>query len=243
MFYFLESIPAEFFEYCGHFGVACYLISYAALQFGLIKGRGYLYTALNLAGATCVLITTYVAFNLSLLLTSLFWIVASLYGLGRIYFLHRSSSLSSREQSLVDYAFLGISRTAARQFMDSGDWGLVEKGKILTLENQPVETVYFLYKGQVSISKNENKINSISKGFIGEINILSAGAASATVQCTVSCEVFQIKRKHLLKLIKSDEEMSLIINNAFGRSIARKLLDTNAQMEKIAKTIKEPIER
>ena len=69
----------------GLLGVAFYLGSYAALQFGRLDGSSAVYTGLNLAAASCVLVSLASNFNLSSLLIQMFWIGISLYGLFRIW--------------------------------------------------------------------------------------------------------------------------------------------------------------
>jgi hypothetical protein len=55
----------DFYNAIGIAGVALYLGSYAALQVGLLRGQSYAYASINLAAASCVLISLTQNFNLS----------------------------------------------------------------------------------------------------------------------------------------------------------------------------------
>lgn len=46
---------ADLVNAIGILGVSLYLGSYAALQTGFLRGQGYLYPAINMAAASCVL--------------------------------------------------------------------------------------------------------------------------------------------------------------------------------------------
>ena len=46
-----EIFPPAAFDWAGYLGVALYIGAYAALQGGIIRGRGYAYAACNLVAA------------------------------------------------------------------------------------------------------------------------------------------------------------------------------------------------
>ena len=76
------------YELAGFAGVAFYILAYALLQFGLLKGSGYVYTALNLAAAILVLVSLTAHFNLYSAMIQIFWITLSVIGLARLWSLN-----------------------------------------------------------------------------------------------------------------------------------------------------------
>ena len=79
-----QLVELSLFEAMGLVGVAFYLGSYAALQFGLIDGKRMIYPALNFIAASCVLVSLFENFNMPSLLIQISWITISLYGISRI---------------------------------------------------------------------------------------------------------------------------------------------------------------
>lgn len=79
----------------GILGVTLYLGSYAALQTGSLRGQGYLYPAINIAAATCVLIILTQHFNLPSAIIQISRITISLVGIVRMYFVQSRLSFSN----------------------------------------------------------------------------------------------------------------------------------------------------
>lgn len=78
-------------DLAGIAGVGFYLDSYAALQFGMLRGDGYAYACLNAIAAAFVLLSLQEAFNLSSAVIQVSWILISLVGITRHYILtHRA---------------------------------------------------------------------------------------------------------------------------------------------------------
>lgn len=84
----------------GLFGVALYLGSYAALQFGWLHGDGVRYALANLCAASLVLLDLQWSFNLPSALIQCAWICISLFGLMRIA--HRSRWSKSDSDQITD---------------------------------------------------------------------------------------------------------------------------------------------
>ena len=82
------------YQVAGLVGFASYMASYGALQFGLIRGDGVVYTLANLAAALLVLVSLSEAFNLSSALIQIAWIVISLAGLTRLALTERRDAVT-----------------------------------------------------------------------------------------------------------------------------------------------------
>ena len=77
----MSSSPCQII---GLVGVLAYMLPYVALQVGLIRGDGLVYTLSNLVAASLVLVSLTDAFNLPSALIQTTWIAVSLVGLARI---------------------------------------------------------------------------------------------------------------------------------------------------------------
>jgi hypothetical protein len=66
-------------------GTALVVLAYYLLQLGKLPATSLSYNLMNLAGATCLLVSLCFTFNLASFVIELFWIGASLIGLWKIY--------------------------------------------------------------------------------------------------------------------------------------------------------------
>ena len=115
------------YQIAGLFGVAFYLGSYAALQTGILKGSGYLYTAVNGTAATFVLISLLRDFNLSSALIQISWIVLSIFGLTRLYIVKNALRFTDKERFLISKKLPGLDNDIAKKFLKSGEWIDIER--------------------------------------------------------------------------------------------------------------------
>lgn len=70
-------------DFVGIIGVSLVLLAYYLLQIGSIKGEDYLYSLLNLCGATFILVSLYFHWNLASVIIEIAWIIISFLGLWR----------------------------------------------------------------------------------------------------------------------------------------------------------------
>ena len=77
-------------DFVGNLGVAAIIVSYLLMQIGRLDARGLLYSAVNAAGASLVLISLVVEFNLSAFIVEFFWALISLFGMARVFRSRRS---------------------------------------------------------------------------------------------------------------------------------------------------------
>jgi multidrug transporter EmrE-like cation transporter len=67
----------------GNIGVLMLMFTYLALQLDKIKGRDLSYSVLNAVGASLIVASLIVNFNLSAMLMEVFWVLISFVGIGR----------------------------------------------------------------------------------------------------------------------------------------------------------------
>ena len=69
----------------GNIGVLILMIAYLMLQLNKLRSDGLAYSLLNAVGASLIIISLVVNFNLSALLMEVFWVLISCVGIYRYY--------------------------------------------------------------------------------------------------------------------------------------------------------------
>lgn len=74
------------YDLAGTIGVAVIILTYVALQLEKIRSETLIYSLLNALGASLILLSLYFNFNFSAFAVEFFWLLISLFGVGK-YFL------------------------------------------------------------------------------------------------------------------------------------------------------------
>ena len=75
-----------FYDFIGTVGTIIIIGTYLSLQFGKIKSETLAYSLLNAVGAALIITSLIYNFNFSAFIVEFFWVLISLYGIGK-YFL------------------------------------------------------------------------------------------------------------------------------------------------------------
>lgn len=226
----MAQVPTEIFDWLGYLGVAFYLVSYGLLQAGILRGSGYLYTIFNLIAALLVLLSLSVAFNMSSALIQMSWVVISLVGLARMFFANTSVHFSEDEKKLANTVFADAPRAMLRRFFNAGNIFTAPVGHVLTEEGAPVRQLSYIISGQASVTSGAHVIGALRDAFVGEMNVLRHGPASATVVIDEQATVFAISSEALKALCRKDSDLATIINHALTEDTGRKLVAANQQL-------------
>ena len=70
-------------DFVGNVGVVIIVVAYLMLQLDKISSSDLLYSVLNAVGASLIVASLIVDFNLSALLMEVFWVLISFIGIGR----------------------------------------------------------------------------------------------------------------------------------------------------------------
>lgn len=73
----------HWFDIVGTVGVTTIIVTYVLLQTGRIRSEQLPYSVLNAAGAALILISLYFEFNFPSVVVEFFWLVISMYGIGK----------------------------------------------------------------------------------------------------------------------------------------------------------------
>lgn len=216
------------YEFVGFLGVALYLGSYAALQLGFLNGQGYPYAALNLAAASCVLISLLEAFNMSSALIQAFWIAISLIGIVRYYLLTHRIRFTPEEEAFLRDALPNLSRIKGRKLLDQGYWVSGEPGTVLIEEAEPVAHLIYLASGAADVSASGRPI-AVCEGntLLGELTAISGEPATASVVLSQPSRYLAIGAEELRALLGRDGEIRANLESCVAGHMLRKLKASN----------------
>lgn len=215
-------------DLAGIAGVGFYLGSYAALQFGMLRGDGYAYACLNAIAAALVLLSLKEAFNLSSAVIQVSWIVISLVGITRHYILTHRTKFSEEEKQFVESALPEMDKLKARRLLNLGFWVDMEAGTFLTEEGAPVSHLYYLLKGQACVRVNGTDVAILhERSLVGEITALSGEAATGTVVITETARCLMIPSQPLRALLTRDADIRRQVDACFASHVKEKLINTN----------------
>ena len=78
------------YDLIGSIGVAVIILTYVFLQLEKIRSDRLLYSVLNAAGASLIIVSLVYSFNFSAFIVEFFWLLISLFGIGK-YFLRKKN--------------------------------------------------------------------------------------------------------------------------------------------------------
>ena len=87
-------IGYEWHDLVGNVGVLFVLVTYFGVQIERIPVTGYLYSSLNALGSLLIIISLLVDFNLSAFVVEFSWLLLSLIGIARRFYLIKQSPVA-----------------------------------------------------------------------------------------------------------------------------------------------------
>jgi multisubunit Na+/H+ antiporter MnhB subunit len=73
------------YDLVGSVGVALIIFAYSALQLERIRSEQLIYSVLNAVGAGLIVFSLLFSFNFSAFVVEFFWVLISLYGIGKYF--------------------------------------------------------------------------------------------------------------------------------------------------------------
>jgi len=219
------------YDLAGFLGTLCYLGSYTALQLGVIRGNGYVYATLNLFAASLVLLGLAAQFNLSVALLQICWIAVSVIGILRIFMLTRAVRFNAEEKALIADKLPGLSKIAARRFLDLGLWVDAPAGTRLMTEGECHGVLIYLASGSADVHASGAHVGTVGPGsFLGEMTVLQGEPATATVDLAQPSRYFRVEAGKLRDFGARDAEFQLQLENALSRDTRMKLVAANRRL-------------
>ena len=224
----LNALPESLTGALGLVGVAVYLGSYALLQLGMVRGTSYTYSSLNILAATCVPLSLIHAFNVSSLLIQVSWILISVIGMARVFFLTQMVRFTPEESAFVSAKLPDLPKYLARRYLDIGTWQDLQPGDLLTEYGKPVERLSYIAEGGADVLIGGELVGqSVPGTIIGELTALTTDAASATVRINQPSRAFIVSTERLKRFLKTNAEVNFALRSTFVIAAREKLLKRN----------------
>lgn len=143
----------------------------------------------------------------------------------------RRARMSEEEQAFADASFSSLPRGAMRQLLDQGLWIAGRAGEYLIREGEPASHLFYLSRGEASISSSEREVATCGPGhFFGEITVLNREPASATVQLRTDARFWCIASDTLTRFLAANPEYRHVLEAAFAGDLRDKLRLANQRM-------------
>jgi hypothetical protein len=222
-------------DIAGILGAAFYLGSYGALQLGFLSNRGYAYPALNLVASSMMLTSLMGSFNPWSATIETSWIILSIIGLLRYYFLTSGLRFTADERQLLTAKLPGLEPYLARRVFAAGDWHEAEAGTVFTQEGAPVPALVYLASGRASVAVGGREVADCSSGaMVGELGVTSGNPAIATVTLVEPGRVFTVPAEALRDLMTKAPDIRIALDAGIGAEARTKLIAANARAAAMA---------
>ena len=88
----------NWYDILGTLGVAIIILTYVLLQIERVRSDQVIYSLLNAIGAALILVSLYFDFNLPSVVVEFFWLVISLFGIGKYVLRNRGDGRKAAER-------------------------------------------------------------------------------------------------------------------------------------------------
>lgn len=142
-----------------------------------------------------------------------------------------SLRLPEAERELLRKIFTGLEDVQIAQLLVAGQFVDIAKGRKLTEENKPLETLFFICGGHLKVTVGGREVAHVDKGeFVGEIAFLTEKPATATVVAEDSVRALVFERAKLAQLFRDEAAVAGLIYQLLGRELAQKLRSRNTDL-------------
>jgi hypothetical protein len=86
-------MTVQWYDVIGTVGVGTIIVTYVLLQAGRIRSEQLAYSTLNATGATLIIVSLYFNFNFPAFIVEFFWLLISLIGVAKYFWLRRRSKI------------------------------------------------------------------------------------------------------------------------------------------------------
>lgn len=141
-----------------------------------------------------------------------------------------SLRLPEADAPLLRESLSGLSDAQIAKLLRAADWKDCPAGEILTRQDAPVDSLFFLCRGRANVEVSGKFITYLEKGtFIGEIAYLTGNPATATVTVEEPSRLLAFSKMKMARVVASDEQISGIVYQLLGRDLAMKMRRTNTR--------------
>ncbi|MFO1033057.1 MAG: cyclic nucleotide-binding domain-containing protein [Hyphomicrobiales bacterium] len=141
-----------------------------------------------------------------------------------------SLRLPEADAPLLRESLTGLTDPQIAKLLRAADWRDCLAGEVLTRQDAPVDSLFFLCRGRANVEVGGKFITYLEKGsFIGEIAYLTGNPATATVTVDEPSRLLAFNKMKMARVVASDEQISGIVYQLLGRDLAQKMRRTNTR--------------
>lgn len=134
------------------------------------------------------------------------------------------TGLPVREEELHMFRLLDtLSPGEFRQLMKSARWHSAEVPTVLTEEDKPLDRLYYVLDGAVTIDKSGRRVTIGGSTFIGEVAFLLSRPASATVTVGAGTRYVVWESTALWRLFEKTPSLTTAVSAALNKDMAEKV--------------------
>lgn len=149
--------------------------------------------------------------------------VANFIGLTNLYLRKSRIHVPRAHRDIYDKHFKHMPPADFRSMIRQGTRKTLRENQIATREGQPVDTLYFVISGDVTIEKLGECFKAPSGMFVGEIAYLTGRASSATTYLDAGSEVITWKFKTLRRWADRKPRSKLAFEAMISHDLAMKV--------------------
>jgi hypothetical protein len=156
----------------------------------------------------------------------IFWsaifIAVNVWMIGRLV-ADRADFRMSEEERRLFQLLETLSPGEFRRLIKLGRWHSAEKTTVLTVEDKPLDRLYYVLSGDIDIDK-VGQVRTIGpETFIGEVAFLTSRPASATVTITAGARYVVWEMGPLRRLLFRTPSLHIAVSSALNRHMAVKI--------------------
>ncbi|MDE2446174.1 MAG: cyclic nucleotide-binding domain-containing protein [Alphaproteobacteria bacterium] len=141
-----------------------------------------------------------------------------------------NARLPPDEAPALRQAFEGLDDSQIAKLLRAAEWRNCQQGDILTRQDMPVDSLYFLFKGRANVEVDGSFITYLESGsFVGEIAYLTGNPANAKVTVEEPSRILVFSKVRLAKVVARDRQLSGILYQVLGRDLAQKMRRSNSR--------------
>ena len=156
-----------------------------------------------------------------------------------IFFDEVQFSLPANDRKLFDL-LVNLTPGQFRKLLKAGRQEVAASPIVITRENEPLNQLYFITDGKVTIGKGGHRMVSEAKTFIGEIAFLLSRPATATVTLEPGCHYCVWDSKALHAVLNGNPALKTALSAAMNRKLAEKVAQAGVLTDVIGDTLEAP---
>ena len=158
----------------------------------------------------------------------LIFIAINLYQIYRLMKDRLSLHLPEPDRELLRSVLSGLDDSQIARLLVAGEFCDIADGTTLATENQPLERIFFICAGRVSVTITGRQVAHLERGnFVGEVAFLTERPATATVIADGDVRALAFESVKLSQFFRNEAGVAGLIYQLLGRELAHKIKVSN----------------